>query len=83
VMAHGVIATAGMAAMYGPLARYAFDVGNWEGCRWAVFHGVSGHPGSAHYSDQNAAWSDCAMVPMRYGWAGIEAEAETSQRLVP
>ncbi|HEY8612043.1 MAG TPA: penicillin acylase family protein [Roseomonas sp.] len=83
VLAQGVICTAGPAAMYGPLARYAFDVGNWEGSRWAVFHGTSGHPGSAHYADQNLPWSDCAMVPMRYGWDGIAAEAESSQTLVP
>ncbi|MFC0385670.1 penicillin acylase family protein [Muricoccus vinaceus] len=75
VLAQGVIAGAGPAAAYGPLARYAFDVGNWENCRWAVFHGVSGQPGSPHYADQNAAWSNCEMVPMRYGWENIEAEA--------
>ena len=83
VMAHGVIAGGGMAAAYGPLARYAFDVGDWEACRWAVFHGVSGHPGSPHYADQNAAWSDCAMVPMRYGWTEIEAAATARQVLRP
>jgi penicillin amidase len=40
-----------------------------------VFHGASGHPGSPHYADQNAAWSVCAMIPMRYGWDGIAAAA--------
>ena len=83
VLAQGVIAGAGMAAAYGPLARYAFDVGNWEACRWAVFHGVSGHPGSTHYADQHAAWAGCEMVPMRYAWPGIKAAAATRQVLRP
>jgi penicillin amidase len=83
VLANGVVCTTGPAAAYGPLARYAFDVGNWEESRWAVFHGVSGHPGSPHYADQNAPWSACEMVPMLYDWRGIEAEAESRQTLTP
>ena len=83
VMAIGLTPAVGPGATYGALCRYVFDVGDWENCRWAVFHGVSGHPGSAHHLDQNAAWSACRMVPMRYGWEGILAHAETSQRLLP
>ena len=83
VMAIGLVPAAGPAATYGALCRYVFDVGDWENSRWAVFHGASGHPGSPHYADQNAPWSACRMVPMRYDWAGIEASAETTQRLRP
>ncbi|TPG59864.1 penicillin acylase family protein [Roseomonas nepalensis] len=81
VLAQGVVASAGTAAAYGPLARYAFDVGHWEACRWAVFHGASGRPGSPHYADQHAAWAACEMVPMRYAWTGIEAAATARQVL--
>ena len=83
VLATGLVPAAGPAATYGALSRYVFDVGNWENCRWVVFHGASGHPGSAHYADQNPPWSACRMVPMRYDWAGIAAAAESTQRLLP
>jgi len=83
VLATGLIPAAGPAATYGALSRYVFDVGDWESCRWVVFHGASGHPGSAHYADQNPPWSACRMVPMRYGWPGIAAAAESTQQLLP
>ncbi|MBL6079678.1 penicillin acylase family protein [Belnapia sp. T18] len=83
VLAVGMLPSAGPAATYGALARYAFDVGDWDNSLWAVFHGVSGRPGSPHYADQNAAWSDCRMVPMRYTWAAIEREACATQVLRP
>ncbi len=83
VMAMGITPAAGPAAIYGALARYVFDVGDWDNSRWVVFHGASGHPGSPHYADQNRAWTACEMVPMRYGWPGIEAHAETWQTLQP
>ncbi len=83
VLATGLVPAAGPAATYGALSRYVFDVGDWENSRWVVFHGASGHPGSAHYADQNPPWSACRMVPMRYGWAGIAAAAESTQRLLP
>jgi penicillin amidase len=83
VQANGLSAGAGPEATYGAIARYVYDVGNWDNSRWAVFHGTSGHPGSAHYADQNPVWSRCEMVPMRYGWAIVEAEASAVQRLRP
>jgi len=83
VLANGLLCASGPAATYGALARYVFDVGNWDASRWAVFHGVSGQPGSPHYADQNEPWSATRMVPMRYGWAGIEKAARHRQRLEP
>ncbi|ONG52330.1 hypothetical protein BKE38_14805 [Pseudoroseomonas deserti] len=83
VLANGLLCSAGPRATYGALARYVFDVGAWENCRWAVFHGASGQPGSAYYTNQNEAWSDCAMVPMLYDWPAIEAQASHRQQLTP
>jgi penicillin amidase len=83
VQANGISAAAGLEATYGAIARYVYDVGNWNASRWAVFHGTSGHPGSPHYADQNPVWSRCEMVPMLYDWDIITAEAEASQRLTP
>ncbi|MFM1988663.1 MAG: hypothetical protein RJA99_1620 [Pseudomonadota bacterium] len=64
VWANGCYAASGLAAAYGAVARYAFDVGDWQRSRWVVFHGVSGHPGSPHYADQHDAWARCEAVPM-------------------
>ncbi|KAA2212962.1 penicillin acylase family protein [Teichococcus oryzae] len=83
VLANGLLCASGPAASYGALARYVFDVGDWEACRWVVFHGVSGQPGSPHYADQNEAWSATRMVPMHYGWEGIEKAARHRQELAP
>ncbi len=83
VQAIGLLPAAGVAATYGALARYAFDLGDWDASLWCVFHGASGHPGSPHYADQHAAWAECRMVPMRYGRRLVEAAAVATQTLVP
>jgi len=73
VWANGCRAESGTAAVYGAVARYVFDVGNWDGCSWVVVAGASGDPASPHYSDQHEAWSQCQLVPMRYDWQAIAA----------
>jgi penicillin amidase len=79
-MANGCYwASSGLTAAYGAVARYVFDVGNWDNCAWVVFHGASGHPASPHYADQHAAWAAAEMVPMLYDWSVI---AKTGDRLV-
>jgi penicillin amidase len=72
VMANGWYwASSGLPAAYGAVARYVFDVGNWDNCAWVVFHGASGHPASPHYADQHPAWASTEMVPMLYDWSMI------------
>jgi penicillin G amidase len=83
VQANGISAATGLEATYGAIARYVYDVGNWDACRWAVFHGTSGHPGSTHYTDQNLIWSRCEMIPMLYSWPLIAAESKVVQNLSP
>lgn len=63
----------GTAAVYGAVARYVFDVGNWDNCTWIVTGGASGDPASPHYADQHHAWSRCELIPMRYDWDTIMA----------
>jgi penicillin amidase len=65
------------------VARYVFDLGDWERSGWVVPLGASGHPGSSHYADQLPMWAETRLVPMRYDWARIRADAETHQTLVP
>jgi penicillin G amidase len=63
------------------VARYVFDLGDWDRSGWAVPLGASGHPGSPHYADQLPAWAATRLLPMRYTWARIRADAETRQTL--
>jgi penicillin G amidase len=80
VFASGYAAKAGWQATSSALSRYVFDVGNWDNCRWIVFHGVSGHPGSDAYLNQNAIWARGEMVPMVYDWEKLATMP--GQRLV-
>ena len=74
VWANGCRAESGTAAVYGAIARYVFDVGNWDNCTWIVLAGASGDPASPHYADQHQAWSRCELIPMRYDWDTIAAD---------
>ena len=83
VMANGCYwASSGLTAAYGAVARYVFDVGNWDNCAWVVFHGASGHSTSPHYADQHPAWASTEMVPMLYDW-GVIAKARDRLVLQP
>jgi penicillin amidase len=73
VWATGCRAETGNVAVYGAVARYVFDVGNWEDSTWIVVGGASGDPASPHYIDQHEAWSRCELIPMRYAWDVITA----------
>jgi penicillin amidase len=65
------------------VARYVFDLSDWDNSAWIVPLGSSSHPGSPHYADQAILWSDVKLLPMRYSWDRIISEAETEQRLEP
>ncbi len=73
VWATGCQAESGPAAVYGAVARYVFDVGDWDNSSWIVVGGASGDPASPHYVDQHEAWSRCELIPMRYDWDAIAA----------
>jgi penicillin amidase len=73
VWATGCRAESGTAAVYGAVARYVFDVGNWDNSSWIVVGGASGDPASPHYVDQHDAWSKCELIPMRYDWDTVTA----------
>ncbi len=83
VQAAAFIAAAGFGITVASVARYAFDLGDWDRSGWVVPLGVSGHPGSPHYADQVGPWSEVRLLPMRYGWDRIRAEARTHQALDP
>ncbi len=65
------------------VARYVFDLADWERSGWVVPLGSSGHPGSEHFADQGEAWSTQQVFPMRYEWTGVERAAVTHQHIEP
>lgn len=60
-------------ASNGPVARYVFDVGDWDRSVWIVPHGVSGDPRSPHHLDQLDRWTEVQMLPMRYTKEAVDA----------
>jgi len=83
VQAAAFIPAAGYAVTSGSVARYVFDLADWNRSAWIVPLGASGHPGSPHYADQAEDWARVRLRPMRYDWQVIRREAEHYQRLDP
>ncbi|MEM9133787.1 MAG: penicillin acylase family protein [Actinomycetota bacterium] len=68
-------------AAAGSVARYVFDLADWDRSGWIVPHGVSGVRGSGHDLDQRQAWLAGELVPMAYGPEAVaEATVATEAR---
>jgi penicillin amidase len=65
------------------VARYVFDLADWDRSGWIVPLGASGDPTSPHFADQQALWAKGDVVPMRYGWETIAANASKTTLLRP
>lgn len=65
------------------VARYAFDLADWDRSGWVVPLGADGDAARPHFADQQRAWADGVLLPMRYGWDGIRAAAESETTLRP
>lgn len=65
------------------VARYVFDLADWDSSAWIVPLGASGDATDDHFADQQAAWAAGELVPMRYGWEGITATATATTVLRP
>lgn len=63
------------------VARYVFDLADWDRSGWIVPLGASGDPTSPHFTDQQASWAAGDIVPMRYSWDAIAANATGTMRL--
>ncbi|MDF1794564.1 MAG: penicillin acylase family protein [Thalassobaculaceae bacterium] len=83
VLATGGFPGGGTVSVYGPVARYVFDLADWDNSRWIVMHGASGHAGTAHYEDQNPLWARGEMVPMAYSADAVAAHTATRTTVVP
>lgn len=83
VQAASYTAATGFTVAGTSVARYVFDLADWDHSAWVVPHGASGHPGSAHWTDQHQEWLGHRLVSMLYSWDRIGAEAEAVQQLRP
>ncbi len=57
------------------VARYVFDLDDWDRSGWVVPHGVSGVRGEGHDMDQRAAWLNCTLIPMAFTASAVEQVA--------
>jgi penicillin amidase len=73
----------GVWILHSSVARYAFDLGDWDNSGWIVPMGSSGHPDSPHHTDQTEDWAAVRLQPMLYSLERIEADAESRQVLEP
>ncbi len=67
----------------GSVARYAFDVADWDRSGWVVPLGSDGQPGSRHAYDQQQAWRTGQLLPAPYSRRAVQAAAEEQERLLP
>jgi penicillin amidase len=57
------------------VARYVFDLADWDESAWIVPLGSSGDPRSPHFADQVGTWAAVRLLPMTYSWDRVEAQA--------
>ena len=63
------------------VARYIFDLSDWDNSKWITPLGSSGNPLSSHYLDQNPIWAKNNMIDMQYSWQTIFATAKVKQTI--
>ncbi len=56
----------------GAVARYAFDLADWDASGWVIPLGAAGEPGTAHSVDQQPAWAEGTLLPAPYSRAAID-----------
>ncbi len=83
VQASSYIPADGLRTVSASVARYAFDIADWDRSGWVVPLGAAGQPGSVHARDQQEAWRTGRLVPALYSWHGVLESATEQVTLVP
>jgi penicillin amidase len=63
--------------------RAVWDVGNWDAGGITLPQGVSGEPGSGHYTDQAQAWIEGRLWPLPFSDAAVRRTAVHTEMLLP
>jgi penicillin amidase len=83
VQASSYLPVEGLRTASGSVARYAFDVADWDRSGWVVPLGAAGDPGSSHAFDQQEAWRTGQLVPAPYSRSAVQAAAQDGITLLP
>ena len=70
-----------MKSVTSPVARYVFDLSDWDRSGWIVPHGVHGNPTAPHHTDQLDRWAAVELAPMRYSEALVDRDTESTTTL--
>lgn len=70
-----------MKSVTSPVARYVFDLSDWDRSGWIVPHGVHGDPTDPHHADQLDRWAAVELAPMRYSEAVVDADTASVTEL--
>ena len=65
------------------VARYIFDLADWDKSKWITPLGSSGNQLSSHYLDQNPIWATNKMIDMQYNWETISSTSKSKQTISP
>ena len=79
LQAAGFVAALGFGIQSASVARYVFDLADWNACAWIVPGGASGHPQSPHYADQLPLYAQHRLLPMLYDWEQIAWRSSTPE----
>lgn len=83
VQASSYIPVEGLRTASASVARYAFDLADWDRSGWVVPLGAAGDPRAGHGHDQQQAWRTGRLLPAPYSWPAVQAVAEEQFTLLP
>ena len=81
--ATGWDAAEGYEVFWAPSMRMVVSLANLDDSRWVNLTGVSGHPGSGHYTDQTDLYVAGKTLPWAFSRSAVEDAAEDTLTLVP
>jgi penicillin amidase len=73
----------GYTVAFAPSMRMVVSLADFDDSRWINLTGVSGHPFSAHYTDQTDLWVRGETLPWAFTRDAVESSAEHTLTLLP
>jgi penicillin amidase len=83
VQASSYIPVDGLRTVSASVARYAFDLADWDRSGWVVPLGTAGAAGHPHAHDQQEAWRAGQLVPAPYSARAVQQAASETITLMP
>jgi penicillin amidase len=83
VQAAGYIPGQDLTTRTGSVARYCFDLSDWDRSGWVVPLGAAGDPQDAHAFDQQQDWRSGRLLPAKWSRREVEASASSREALDP